>query len=129
MVNKKGKSFTVKCVKKIRARYDIRKHLLDDFPDVDSDGRYSSAAVARMLKLHPNSVLKWCREGRLDGVKDKLEQRWWIKITPEEVLEIGKTIRQWPSKPRKSADVSEMTRLSTLLAGQSGVAPKELHYE
>jgi DNA invertase Pin-like site-specific DNA recombinase len=124
MLNGRGQPFTKMRVKRVRERYDIKKHPLDDFPDTDYDGRYSSAAVARMLGVHTNTVLKLCREGRLDGVKDKLEQRWWIKITPGEAEEMEKTIRRWPSRSHKRADLSEIIRLSALLGGESEVDPK-----
>lgn len=128
MVNGRGKSFTKDRVNRIREKYGIRKHPLDDFPELGDDGRYSSVAVARMLKVHTNTVLKWCREGRLDGIKDRLEQRWWIKATPEELAEFEKTIRRWPFR-RPNAGTSRLTELSALHQHELEVPPKELHYE
>jgi DNA invertase Pin-like site-specific DNA recombinase len=124
MLNGRGQPFTRNRVMRIRERYEIRKHPLDNFSEVDYDGRYSSAAVAGMLDVHTTAVLMWCREGRLDAVKDKLEQRWWIKATPEELAEFKKTIRRWPSRVRKGVNVPELPDLAAL--GLNGVAPEGL---
>jgi DNA invertase Pin-like site-specific DNA recombinase len=123
MVNGKGQSFTQKRVKRIRERYKIKKHPLDDFTDVDYDGLYSSTAVAKVLGVNTDTIAKWCRDGRLDGVKYIPEHRWWIKNTPENFAVLEETIRQWAAQPRKTVDLLEISKLSALLGGE-GVAPK-----
>lgn len=126
MVNGRGKSFTRKRIKRIREKYEIRKHPLDDFPEVGEEGRYSTAAVADMLNVHINTVIKWCREGSLDGVKDRLENRWWIKATPEELAEVEKTIRRQPNRLNKSGTSKQINppaaNLHELGLGPKGVA-------
>jgi DNA invertase Pin-like site-specific DNA recombinase len=53
------------------------------------DGRYSSAAVARMLNLSRQTIYRWCDLGILDGIRNEAQKgNYWIKITPEQVSEL-----------------------------------------
>jgi DNA invertase Pin-like site-specific DNA recombinase len=109
--NGKGGPFTKKRVKRIRERYELKKHPLDYSPDQRDDGRYNSAAVARMVEVPHGTVGRWCKEGRLDGIQDTATKRWWIKTTPEELAEFKKTIRRVASR-EKSGDSAGLTPVS-----------------
>jgi len=50
---------------------------------IRTDGRYSITTVAEMLNLHPETIARWCRQGKLDGIQEYSHGTWWIKITPE----------------------------------------------
>lgn len=98
ILNGRGKPFTKKGVKRVREKYGIKKHPLDCSPDQRDDGRYNINAVARMLDVHTNTVERWCREGRMDGVKGGPGKGWWIKTTLEELEEFRSSIRRRSSK-------------------------------
>jgi hypothetical protein len=120
--NGKGGPFTKKRVKRIRERYELRKHPLDCSSDQRDDGRYNSAAVARMVEVPHGTVSRWCKEGRLDGVQDTPAKRWWIKTTPEELAEFKKTIRRFASR-EKSGDSAGLTPVSVPRGHEREMAP------
>lgn len=122
--NGRGKPFTKKRVKRIRERYELRKHPLDCSPDRRDDGRYSSSAIARMVGVPHGSVSRWCNEGRLDAVQDAHSKRWWINTTPEEIAEFGKTIRRRGNSRRNRANGDNQVCAVVLPAREEQVAPK-----
>jgi DNA invertase Pin-like site-specific DNA recombinase len=105
ILNGRGGTFTKKRVKRIRERYGIKKHPLDCSREQRDDGRYSAAAVARLLAVHQNSVDRWCREERLDGVKDGPGKGWWVKTTPAELVKFEKGVRRWSTARSKKDKV------------------------
>jgi DNA invertase Pin-like site-specific DNA recombinase len=110
ILNGKGLPYTKKRVSRLRTKYEIRKHPLDSLPEQREDGRYSSAAVARRLGTSRGMISRWCKDGRLDGVQDADGKRWWIKTTPEELAELGKTLRRRrPSRRDQTTDVARLT--------------------
>ena len=109
ILNGKGGSYTKKRVKRLRRKYEIMRDPLDGLLEPREDGRLSSAGVTRMLGLSHGMVNKWCKEGRLDGIQDVPGTQWWIKITPEELDEFAKAIRQHPGVQGKRADTVDLT--------------------
>jgi DNA invertase Pin-like site-specific DNA recombinase len=124
ILNGLGKPFTKKGVKRIRERYRIMKHPLDCSPDQRDDGRYNVNAVARMLDVHPTTVERWCREGRVDGVKGGPGKGWWVKIPSEGLEEFKSGIRRWPSKGGNKTDAAGLIAPTILHKNESPAAPK-----
>jgi hypothetical protein len=130
ILNGKGLPYTRKRVKRLRTKYEIRKHPLDSLPEQREDGRYSSAAVARRLGTSRGMISMWCRDGRLDGVQDVNGKRWWIKTTPEELAELGRTLgRQRPSQRDQTTNIGRLTTDSVARGRRKEGAPQGLHYE
>ncbi|NWJ47684.1 MAG: recombinase family protein [Bacteroidetes bacterium] len=57
-----------------------------------SDGRYTVEAVAKILQVDPSTVNDWCVAGRLDNVQLRKGGTRWIKLSSEEIAELGRSI-------------------------------------
>jgi hypothetical protein len=54
------------------------------------DGRYSVSAVTKMLNVGKTTVIRWCADGILDGIRTSPKSCYWIKISPEQVSALKK---------------------------------------
>jgi DNA invertase Pin-like site-specific DNA recombinase len=54
------------------------------------DGRYNAGTVAKMLNVCRDTVVIWCKNGKLDYIRDTPQGQIWIKISPQQVAELRK---------------------------------------
>jgi DNA invertase Pin-like site-specific DNA recombinase len=99
----RGGSFTHKKVHWIRYAYDIPTSC-PEAPGAcptgqRGDGRYSARAAADLLNVDVSTIADWCEAGRLDCVRATPRGPRWIKVTPENIEELRKPVKQhWSSR-------------------------------
>jgi DNA invertase Pin-like site-specific DNA recombinase len=84
IVNGRGGTFTTKRVKRLRERYQIHFRNLNWRKQAE-DRRYTVPIVARLLELQPETVVDWCRLGRLEATRQGWGSEWKIKLIPGEI--------------------------------------------
>ncbi len=89
-----GNLFSGKRVARIRRVHHLASYHRGFFPKQRKDGRYKVSVVAKMLEVGGTAVRLWCRNGRLDAVRDAGSVSWWIKLNPEQVAVLKETIRR-----------------------------------
>jgi DNA invertase Pin-like site-specific DNA recombinase len=55
------------------------------------DGRLPTSAIAKMLNVSVETVVRWCEQGILDSVRSTPRGPRWIKISSEQILALRKT--------------------------------------
>ena len=89
-----GEPFTRVKVRDLRRTYDIPTGCPEApsaCPDGQrGDGRYSAQAAAELLNISVSTVGAWCQSGRLDGIQAVPYGPWWIKLTPEIIVQLRK---------------------------------------
>jgi hypothetical protein len=89
-----GKIFNVSMIRWIRWTYNIPLTCLggptEKRLERRSDGLYSTQATANRLGVTISTIIRWCKEGKLDGKQDVAHGPWWIQLDPK----IAKELRQ-----------------------------------
>lgn len=72
---------------------------------VESDARRhidlgEARVIATKLKVGKGTVVRWCHEGRLEAVRASSDSKFWIRVTPEEIRKLKRTVRR--TRPWKS---------------------------
>lgn len=62
------------------------------------DGRYSVRAAAELLNVHVSTIANWCQTGVLDGLQTVPHGPRWVALTPEQITQLRKPVRQQWSK-------------------------------
>lgn len=69
------------------------------------DGRYSAKAAAALLNVDVSTIADWCESSRLECVRAKPHGPRWIKLTPEMIAQLRKSIKQrWSHHSAKTGD-------------------------
>jgi hypothetical protein len=93
-----GGTFTAKRVQWIRFVYHIQSgcpHGPAACPSGQrGDGRYSARAAATLLNVNVSTIASWCETGQLDGVQTAPRGPRWIRLTPEVIATLRKSVPQ-----------------------------------
>jgi Recombinase zinc beta ribbon domain len=102
-----GGTFTAKKVQWIRFVYHIQSgcpHGPAACPSGQrGDGRYSARAAATLLNVNVSTIASWCETGQLDGVQTAPRGPRWIRLTPEVIATLRKSVPQHWGQHQASA--------------------------
>jgi DNA invertase Pin-like site-specific DNA recombinase len=102
-----GGTFTAKRVQWIRFVYHIQSgcpHGPAACPSGQrGDGRYSARAAATFLNVNVSTIASWCETGQLDGVQTAPRGPRWIRLTPEVIATLRKSVPQHWGQHQASA--------------------------
>jgi DNA invertase Pin-like site-specific DNA recombinase len=70
---------------------------------VRGDGRRTVQSVAAEAEVCIATVVRWCLEGRLDGVQEGKGSPWWVRVTPADLAALRQVGRRKRRPPRVSS--------------------------
>jgi hypothetical protein len=69
------------------------------------DGRYSARTAAALLNVNVSTIAHWCQTGQLDGVQTAPHGPRWVRVTPEVILTLRKSVPQHWGQHKSRAPV------------------------